>query len=111
MPERPAPLRVEGAVEPYLLRSALYRLLADDARFEATLCPRGVDPSDHARATRASIVVVSGPVDLPGTCVVTLCPARAVLFGCAEQDDTLEFDGLAELLDQLAETRQDPDAA
>lgn len=98
---------MEVAVEPYLLRSALYRLLVADARFEATLCPREADPSDCARETKADAVVVSERVDLPDDgCVVTLWPARAAFFGCAEADDTLEYGSLTELLDELAERLQ-----
>lgn len=58
------------AVDPFLLRSAVYAILAADTRFNVVLCPLGEDPAEFARATEASVLLTSTPVEADVPAVV-----------------------------------------
>jgi hypothetical protein len=83
------------AVDPFLLRSALYRCLLDDPRFTALLCPLGEDPTVFAPASGADAVLAYTNLNIPHTQVLTVAPPRGL-------DGQPDLDGdLAGLLDRI----------
>lgn len=84
------------AVEPFLLRSALYRWLSLDSRFETVLCPQGEDAGVFARTVRVQAVLATTHVDVPEADVI-LVAAPAV-----QGTPTGASDGLRALADQIA---------
>ncbi len=84
------------AVEPFLLRSALYRWLSLDSRFDTVLCPQGEDAGDFARTVRVQAVLTTTHVEVPGADVI-LVPSPAVQGTPAGASD-----GLKALADQIA---------
>ncbi len=71
-----ATVRVVAAVEPFLLRTALHRVLSRDDRFEVVLHPAGAPfPPAVASHDTPTVVLTTRPLDLPGVCVVAVDPA------------------------------------
>jgi hypothetical protein len=82
------------AVDPFLLRSALYQYLLHDPRFLPLLCPADDDPARFAREVRAHAVLASTQLDIPNT-QVTIIPDD----GPGDQGPPL--DGLSQLLGSI----------
>ena len=89
------------AVDPFLLRSALYQCLLQDPRFTALLCPPGEDPTVFAPANGANVVVASTDLDIPHTQVITVGPP-------GRDDHAAPFGDLAALLDLMEHRRNRP---
>ncbi len=107
----PAQLRVLVAVEPYLLRSAVYAALSRDDRFDAVLVPQQGRVADCADV--AGVVLVSEPVDIPGASVVILGAVEPTvqLGGTGGTGKSSSYSGLAELADLLAKHAGEESAA
>jgi hypothetical protein len=62
------------AVDPILLRSALYQCLLPDPTITVLLCPPGEDPAVFAGANHVDVVLASTDLHIPYTQVLTLAP-------------------------------------
>lgn len=83
------------AVDPFLLRSALYQCMLLDPRFEVLLCPQEEDPGAFARAGGAPAVLASTHVDVPDAQVITV----AAPAGRTEETSSADLEALLDLIE------------
>jgi hypothetical protein len=93
--------RIVVGTEPFVLRTAVQRVLATDPRLECVLVPAEGDPL--AVAHGADVLVVSAPLELSGVVVARLHEASAdVELSRNGETRSLPYSGLMSLCDLLA---------
>lgn len=96
--------RIVVGAEPFVLRTAMQRVLEADPRLDPVLCPAEIDPA--AVATGADIVLVSSPVEIADA-VVALLGSGSERIELHRNGDRQSLpyqglEGLAELLASIA---------
>ena len=93
--------RIVVGTEPYVLRTAVQKILAADPRLDVILVPAAGDPLELS--TEADVVMVSGPLELPDV-VVALLAETSTRIELSRNGETqsLPFQGLSRLPELFA---------
>ena len=72
--------RIAVATDPFILRTGLHQCLSRDSRLESVLLPRGKSRDENlALSHEVDAVIVSEPMEVPDTLVVTYSPTGNTL--------------------------------